>query len=64
MSNARILYDVLVIIVSVVLFLIAVFVTKAIFRINRIIDLLERISEDLRTVKHRLPQSTDPTPKS
>jgi len=53
MSNAVLF---LRIILGVVLFFIAVFITRAIYRINKIVDLLERISEDIRTVKHRLTQ--------
>ena len=55
MSNA-VLFIVLRIILGVVLFFIAVFVTRAVYRINKIVDLLETISEDIRTVKHRLTQ--------
>jgi hypothetical protein len=56
MSNAAVLFTVLRIILGVMLFFIAVFITRAVYRINKIVDLLETISEDIRTVKHRLTQ--------
>jgi uncharacterized membrane protein YqiK len=56
MSNAAVLFIVLRIILGIVLFFIAVFITRAVYRINKIVDLLETISEDIRTVKHRLTQ--------
>ncbi len=53
MSNA-VLFIVLRIILGVVIFFIAVFITRAVYRINKIVDLLERISDDIRTVTHSL----------
>jgi hypothetical protein len=65
MSNAALGGVVIAVILGVAGFIIAVFITRAIFRINKIVDLLERIALDMRTVRDRLSreaiQPTDPT---